>query len=129
MCNFFSCIILKDGRVFRNEEIDFQSDNHETIRNAHPRLLCNSGDSSEWVRIEIKPPNQNIMEKNLKKWEYMFDSNYPPSWYERNVQHYKDLCLAELGRIMIPYWDKMKTLDLRTALESGDKQSVKLINA
>ena len=75
MCNYFSCIIKRDGAILFCEE-----DSHETIID-RAGLTDDNLINREFVRIEITPPNKNLFTP-YKEWTYTVDEDGTlPPWY------------------------------------------------
>lgn len=110
MCNFFSCIVDKKGTVYWEAD----NDNHSLIV-ANSDQIDDSGDSVNWVRIEIIPlPGvHQLKEYKSKDWRYQIDEQNGvrlesmPTWYERNIAFYQNKCieaLKERQRAQITLW-------------------------
>jgi len=93
MCNFFSCICLKDGKVLYKHKV-----------NSHDILLWLHGVKDEtadrekmlFARVEITPPDGDLA-KPLKQWEFKVDEKITPSWWSSK---YKKACWNALKEYM-----------------------------
>ena len=95
MCEFFSCIATKDGKILFCED-----DSHEeTIKRAN--LKDNSHD---FVRIEYTP------EMGLR-----VDAQSIPEWYERSAHRIED-GVKKLYQNVAPAWEDYKKIEAQ-ALE------------
>jgi len=77
MCNFFSCIVMKDKQVLNLEGVHSHTDilEHFSVpdNTDNPELL-------QFARIEILPPDGNVFEADLSKWTYKVDQDITPDW-------------------------------------------------
>ena len=98
MCNFFSLIMLKNGDVIWEAGVD----SHEDLIAKVPSLKDDTADPKKlrFARVEITPPNADVFEKDLKKWQLRIDQSITPAWWDTDCQKacYTALkaCLAEV---------------------------------
>ena len=114
MCNFFSCIIHRNGNVYFNPNSTFSSDGHGDIIYKHPAILTPATDGKDWLRVEIV--NQawygtHWFKSTKADWKYRIDDNriYSvkevdldnlPEWYTKQLEQYKGKCFDALtGRL------------------------------
>ena len=123
MCNFFSCIVTRDGRVLFTE-----LDSHETIIS---RAGLRDNHMANFVRLEVLPPFT----------ECTVDEREIPAWFEESAEEYKDravqlaikvnglkeeyekirqFALEEYQKIKQPAWEKYENT-LQPALEEYRK--------
>ena len=96
MCNFFSCIVLKDGQVVWDTNID----SHDELL-----VMANIKDDTAnpaellFARVEIVPPDGDVFEKDMKKWMLKIDQSITPKWwnkqYEQKCRNALQTCLKE----------------------------------
>jgi len=79
MCEFFSCIIDKKGKVYW----DVYDDSHEYLITKF-NLDANNDEVDKYVRIEVNPADGNIFNHKINNWSIKIDEQIIPSWYERN---------------------------------------------
>jgi len=94
MCEFWSAIITKKGKVYWNKN---NSSHENLIKNAG--LKDNNLEDRSFVRIEITP--KNIFSKNKKNWTLKVDEpNTLPEWYSSNTRFYEDILWEEWEKAM-----------------------------
>jgi len=94
MCEFWSAIITKKGKVYWNKT---NSSHENLIKNAG--LKDNNLEDRSFVRIEITP--KNIFSKNKKNWTLKIDEpNTLPEWYTNNTRFYEDILWEEWEKAM-----------------------------
>jgi nucleoside diphosphate kinase len=113
MCEFKSMIITKGKNVLYL----YESDHHEDIIDKYKKeynLFDNTSDHKKmtFARVEIKPSNGDVFEKDLSKWEFSVDQSIEPSWFS---EVYKTKCLDELekylNKVIIDGQDLEKIVD------------------
>jgi hypothetical protein len=82
MCNFFSCIVTKDGDVL----FDPLSDSHEDIIDKYKNrydLRDETNDPAEllFARVEITPPNGDVFHP-FELWKLKIDQSIKPAWFD-----------------------------------------------
>ena len=98
MCEFFSCIVTKEGAVFFTEE-----DSHETIID----------------RLKIRDNGENFVRiENTKENGYKIDERIIPEWYERiaaTIKHNVEKTFVkaasaweEYEKVEAPAWEEYK---------------------
>ena len=94
MCNFWSCVLTRDGRVLWSPDI-----------NSHEELIRRNGldDTKlidrDFVRLEIVPKHGLGRERG--DWRYKVDEYITlPTWYESNTRHWESVVWAEWERAM-----------------------------
>jgi len=85
MCDFFSCILGKDGRVYWDPMLDA----HEDIIEKHG--LKEADDTKRWVRIEATPQDYDLFNHDPGNWLVKVDQLSMPEWYERQTKHYEGI--------------------------------------
>jgi len=78
MCQFFSCLIDKAGKVYWDRNID----SHEELVDKF-KLDGNNDDSKKWVRIEVTFIDDDIYNHKKDNWKISIDQYIIPAWYER----------------------------------------------
>jgi hypothetical protein len=79
MCKFFSAILTDKGELLHAVDID---DRHETIIEQHG-LKDDTLKNRKWVRLEITPPNGDLVTP-VKEWVVTVDERGTlPQWYEK----------------------------------------------
>ena len=81
MCNFFSCIVTKNGDVL----FDPISDSHEIIISNNAKNYVLSDDTADpaelkFARVEILPPNGDVFQP-VDKWFFTIDQRITPAWW------------------------------------------------
>ena len=81
MCNFKSFIVTKSGKVLYTDE-----DSHEAIirKFADKYDLRDETTDPErllFARVEITPPNGDVFEKDINKWNFVIDQSIVPAWW------------------------------------------------
>ena len=102
MCNFFSCLITRDGRILFTE-----LDRHETIIS---RAGLRDNYMANFVRLEVLPPFT----------ECTVDEREIPAWFEENAEEYKDRAVQlavkvnglkeECEKIQQSAWEEFKKI-------------------
>jgi hypothetical protein len=97
MCNFFSCIVTKNGDVLWDPMLD----SHETIIEKYEGdhdLTDDTCDKSElkFARIEITPPNNDVF-KPISEWDFKIDQSITPDWWS---EFYKKSAIDVLEKFM-----------------------------
>jgi hypothetical protein len=81
MCNFFSCIVLKDGQVIWDAGID---SHEELIKIAQVEDKTSDPAKLTFARVEIIPPDNNVFEDDVKKWTLRIDQSITPNWWSKD---------------------------------------------
>jgi hypothetical protein len=76
MCEFFSCIVKRDGEVIWDASINSHD---ELIEKAGLKDETAEPDKLEFARVEITC--DDIFEKDLKKWKLKIDEAIEPTWW------------------------------------------------
>jgi len=107
MCNFFSCISMKDKTVIWEREID----NHHELLEIH-KIPDNEEHQAKlkFARVEITPPNGNVFEVDLEKWKFKIDQSLTPDWFSES---HKTECLKALECCLGDRTNFGGSLDLR----------------
>ena len=89
MCNFWSCIVTKNGEVLFDE----MSDRHEDIIEKY-KLVDDTADPAllKFARVEINPPNGDVF-AHINDWVFKIDQSIIPTWFtkENEKSCYKKL--------------------------------------
>ena len=114
MCNFFSCIIHRNGNVYFSPTSTFAADGHDNIRYQNPTILTPATDGKDWLRVEIVNQAGYVthwFKSTRTDWKYRIDDNriYSgkevdldnlPEWYTKQLEQYKEKCFDALtGRL------------------------------
>ena len=103
MCNFFSCIVMKDKRVFFSED----SDSHDRLIEEYG-LTDPTSDPQRmpFARVEILPPKDGLWlwEKDLSKWEFVLDERRHPEWFSPAHEEAAYVALKERVRDIDKYF-------------------------
>jgi hypothetical protein len=99
MCNFFSCIVTKNGDVL----FDPMSDSHEAIIEANRErydLTDNTCDPAElrFARVEITPPDNDVF-RPVSEWSLKIDQSITPVWWS---EFYAKNAFAILENFLTP---------------------------
>jgi hypothetical protein len=86
MCEFFSCVVTRDGRLLFTEE-----DSHETIISRAG--LRDTATCRHFVRLEISPPFTTCR----------LDQSSSPSWFDENRLDYEERAIELAKRIAPAY--------------------------
>ena len=78
MCEFFSCIVKKDGSVVWDKNVD----SHEEIIEKF-KLDANNHETKQYVRIEVTAKDCDVFNHDIKNWKIKIDDSTIPAWYER----------------------------------------------
>ena len=93
MCNFWSCIVLKDKTVISEIGID---NHHELVE------MFNLEDSSDirsqlkFAKVEIVPP-ENDPFKPISEWKFEVDERVKPEWFS---PAHEDVCWIRLKEVL-----------------------------
>lgn len=121
MCNFWSCILHRDGRVLHV----LDEDCHEAIIQ-HYHLNDNKLVDRDFIRIEITP--RNALSRDRADWSYRLDEPRTlPDWYANDTRRWDAVVWAEWERVMseqiwdTPWYGRVTTMrDRLTALRPGE---------
>ena len=83
MCQFKSFIVTKSGDILYK----YSSDSHEDIIKKY-NLIDNTNDPDKMLlaRVEITPPDGNVFENDLSKWNFKIDQSIIPSWWSKKLE-------------------------------------------
>jgi len=97
MCNFWSCILTREGKVLWSDA----TSSHETIIKEN-NLKDNKLQDKDFVRLEVHPKNKiDLFSKNAKNWEFKIDeSNTLPEWFIQEQTHFTELVWSEWNKAM-----------------------------
>ena len=98
MCNFKSMIVTKDGSILHINGEDSHENIIDHFKNEHdlmdediePKNLL-------FARVEITPPDNDVFEKDLKKWKFRIDQNITPTWFKKSLEK---KCFEELENVL-----------------------------
>ena len=121
MCNFWSCILHRDGRVLHVPD----EDSHEAIVQ-HYHLDDHKLADRDFVRIEITP--RNALSRDRADWSYRVDEPRTlPDWYANDTRRWDAVVWAEWERVMseqiwdTPWCGRVTTMrDRLAALRPGE---------
>jgi len=74
MCQFFSGIITEKKILY-----DLDYDSHEKLIKKNG--LDDTTMKPKFIRVELLPPNGNIFDQNLSKWDLRVDQDIIPKWF------------------------------------------------
>ena len=95
MCNFWSCILTRDGKVLWTKD----SSSHDALIKQN-KLNDSKLEDRDFVRLEITPPNNDVMNKKRGDWKYKVDEEETlPDWYQNNTMAQEYLVWAEWARM------------------------------
>ena len=107
MCNFWSCILTREGEVLWSKD----TDSHEELVNRHD-LNDRKLKDRDFVRIEINPVDATS--KDRGDWRYKVDEEGTlPVWYESNTRHWERVIWDTWGEAMqqtlwaAPWFDRL----------------------
>ena len=86
MCEFFSCIVTRDGKLWFTED-----NRHETIIDR--KQLRDTETCRHFVRLEVRPPFATCR----------LDQSLSPSWFDENRLDYEDMAIDLAKRIAPAY--------------------------
>jgi hypothetical protein len=118
MCNFFSCILKRNGDVLSLP----YSDSHDDIieENKLDDSSPIGSNARNWMRVEIQPPNGDVFEKNIKNWKISIDEQIKEEWYMRNQIEFDnilwDILRKELKKVIIVDRCVHKVVNMRVFL-------------
>lgn len=93
MCNFWSAVITKQGKVFWSKE----NSSHEVILKA-AGLKDDKLADRDFVRVEIAPMSKALLfSKREEDWAFKVDEEGTlPSWFSGRRKFYENKCWLEL---------------------------------
>ena len=107
MCNFWSCILTREGDVLWAPD----TDSHEDLVTRHG-LNDHKLWDRDFVRIEINPTNS--LSKSKGDWRYKVDEEGTlPVWYEADTRHWEAVVWDAWGEAMqqtlwaAPWFDRL----------------------
>ena len=88
MCNFWSCILTREGKVLWSEA----TSSHETIIQEND-LKDNKLQDRDFVRLEVHPKTRmDLFSKDKGKWEFKIDEAVTlPEWFVLEQSHWEEL--------------------------------------
>lgn len=93
MCNFFSCLVMKDKQVIWEPGVD----GHHILVERHG-ISDNTDNPAKmtFARVEILPPQENyVFEKDLSKWAFTIDERIHPEWFSPAHQEAAMVALSD----------------------------------
>jgi hypothetical protein len=95
MCNFWSCLLTRDGKVLWDPAIK----SHEELVEKYGLKDAKLQDR-DFVRLEITPPNNDVMNKKRGDWKYKVDEEGTlPDWYQNDTLAQEHLVWVEWARM------------------------------
>ena len=77
MCNFWSCVLTRDGKVLWDPAITSHEELVSKFQLADTKLK-----DREFVRIEITPPNNDVLNRKQGDWRFKVDEEGTlPDWF------------------------------------------------
>ena len=80
MCEFFSCIVMKNKSVVWEAGLN---GHHEILEKY--KIKDNTSDQSKmcFARVEILPPagDEGVFEKDFEEWDFRVDERITPEWF------------------------------------------------
>ena len=96
MCNFWSCLLTKDGKVLWDKDIKSHEDLIERFGLEDKQLKDRS-----FVRIEITPRG-DILSKKRGDWSYKVDEpGTVPDWYQNDPMAQEKIVWAEWQQMIV----------------------------
>ena len=88
MCNFWSCILTREGKVLWSEA----TSSHEEIIKEN-NLKDNKLIDRDFIRLEVHSKNKiDLFSKNAKNWEFKIDeANTLPEWFLQEQKHWEEI--------------------------------------
>jgi len=82
MCNFWSCVVTKDGAVFCDEMSDSHENAIAVMKKERPGISDKTADASkmQFARVEITPPAGDVFSP-AKAWTLRVDESIIPAWF------------------------------------------------
>jgi hypothetical protein len=80
MCEFFSGVITKEGKVFWFENLDSHDQIIQKAGLHESHQIYNSGRQA-YAQFEITPPSNDQWERDLSKWNFRIDERIKPTWF------------------------------------------------
>ena len=80
MCNFFSCLVKKNGDILWDPDLD----SHEDLV-ALFELKDTNQFRPSFARAEFVPPEDHKLIGNVKKWVLGVDESVKPDWFDDDV--------------------------------------------
>jgi len=114
MCNAFSCLVTRGGKVYWKAGID----SHEALIYMFKGLDNNLSDDktpplNTFARIEIVPPRQDYLNTDFKKWKYKIDEKIKPEFLS---DEHKGLCRTELDKWAEEIYSKINLEEARNPI-------------
>ena len=107
MCNFFSCIVKKNGEVVWDSAID----NHSELVELG-KIQDDTADTAKmkFARVEITPPDGDVFSP-LEKWILKIDETITPDWFKKRHEDVAWSALKECLKEVLIYQKKIKELN------------------
>ena len=82
MCDFWSAIVVKDGRIFTHH-----TDSHEDMKKENNLNDTKPIECIDFIPIQIVPKKQFEFEKEVNKenWDFQFEGN-KPDWWSNKIE-------------------------------------------
>ena len=95
MCEFFSCIVMKDKSVVWEAGLN---QHHEILEKY--KIADKTSDQAKmaFARVEILPPEGDVFEKDMDKWKFRVDERITPEWFS---PAHKDAAFLSLKECLI----------------------------
>jgi hypothetical protein len=77
MCQFFSCLVNKNGDVLWDRDLSSHEDLVELFG-----LRDNNKFRPGFARVEFTPPTDHKLVANVKKWVLKVDESVKPDWFD-----------------------------------------------
>jgi hypothetical protein len=113
MCNFFSGVITKEGKVFWYENLDSHD---QIIEKVGLKDLTADPDKMRFARFEITPPHNDAWERDLSKWVFRIDESITPIWFESKYEKSCRKALAECIEKCLIIDDDLAEIENRNGL-------------
>ena len=75
MCQFFSCIVLKNKVLF-----DKDIDNHTNLLEKYN--IKDDSQTPNFVRVELTPPTPMRLSAPISNWMFRVDQDFRPEWFD-----------------------------------------------
>jgi hypothetical protein len=103
MCNFWSCVLTREGEVFWSKV----TSSHEIIIQEN-NLKDNKLEDRDFVRLEVHPKTRlDLFSKNPENWEFKVDEKGTlPEWFIQEKVHWQELVFQEWKNAMkVSLWN------------------------
>lgn len=107
MCQFFSCIIRRDGVVLPC----LDDNSHETTISSN-KLKDDTLEDRNFVRVELIPQSvDDLVNAKTKKWKYIIDEhNTLPNWYCMEQEYFSNEVREEAKKYMRKHKKNLKRI-------------------